>query len=251
MPALNDRERDRDYDRENDRGYRDQRQDREISLGTGTILGIFFALALLCAVFFGFGYSMGRKSAQPTTPISAESATTGSISSSFKPSAGSSTFPSSTSASLVPAKTSAAANMAPAKDPDAEIVTRVADSDGAVSTPRPHANTAATSAPRTQDSGVAALRQPAKNPPPFATSPQPSSLAAPNGVAMVQVAAVSHQEDADVLVSALKKRGYDVYVRQEAQDHLLHVQLGPFGNKKDAESMRQRLLADGYNAIVK
>ena len=29
--------------------------DREISLSTTTILGIFFALALLCAVFFGFG----------------------------------------------------------------------------------------------------------------------------------------------------------------------------------------------------
>ena len=40
-------------------------QDREISLGTTTILGIFFALALLCALFFGFGYSMGRRSALP------------------------------------------------------------------------------------------------------------------------------------------------------------------------------------------
>src|ERR1700748_184726 len=40
-------------------------QDREISLGTTTILGIFFALALLCAVFFGFGYSLGKRSAPP------------------------------------------------------------------------------------------------------------------------------------------------------------------------------------------
>ena len=52
------------------RGYSGQRlsepdpADREISLGTPTILGIFFALALLCACFFGFGYTMGRKSAQ-------------------------------------------------------------------------------------------------------------------------------------------------------------------------------------------
>ncbi len=45
---------------------RDSRgQDREISLGTTTILGIFFALALLCAVFFGFGYSLGKRSAPP------------------------------------------------------------------------------------------------------------------------------------------------------------------------------------------
>ena len=41
--------------------------DREISLGIPAILGIFFALALLCACFFGFGYTMGRKSAQCRT----------------------------------------------------------------------------------------------------------------------------------------------------------------------------------------
>jgi len=68
---------------------------------------------------------------------------------------------------------------------------------------------------------------------------------------MVQVAAVSHQEDADLLLSALKRRGYTVFIRQEPQDHLLHVQVGPFASKKDAEVMRQKLLTDGYNAIVK
>ena len=36
--------------------------DREISLGTTTVLGIFLGLALVCALFFGFGYSMGRRS---------------------------------------------------------------------------------------------------------------------------------------------------------------------------------------------
>jgi cell division septation protein DedD len=73
----------------------------------------------------------------------------------------------------------------------------------------------------------------------------------PNGTSIVQVAAVSHQEDADLLISALKKRGYTVFIRQEPQDKLLHVQIGPFATKKDAEAMRQHLLSDGYNAIVK
>ncbi len=73
----------------------------------------------------------------------------------------------------------------------------------------------------------------------------------PNGTVMVQVAAVSHQEDADLLLSALRNRGYAVFIRQEPQDHLLHVQVGPFATRKDADTMRQRLLADGYNAIVK
>src|SRR5882724_6265849 len=40
--------------------------EREISLSTGTVLALFFVLALICAVFFGFGFSMGKKSAQST-----------------------------------------------------------------------------------------------------------------------------------------------------------------------------------------
>ena len=58
-------------------------------------------------------------------------------------------------------------------------------------------------------------------------------------------------EDADVLVNALKHRGYNVAIRHEPQDKLLHVQIGPFPTKKDADAMKQRLQTDGYNAIVK
>ena len=68
---------------------------------------------------------------------------------------------------------------------------------------------------------------------------------------MVQVAAVSHREDADLLVGALKARGYTVSARPTAGDNFIHVQVGPFSNKKDAEAMRQRLLSDGYNALLK
>jgi cell division septation protein DedD len=50
---------------------------------------------------------------------------------------------------------------------------------------------------------------------------------------------------------ALKKDGYAIVVRHEPQDQLLHIQIGPFATRKDAEAMRQRVLADGFNAIVK
>ncbi len=46
-------------------------------------------------------------------------------------------------------------------------------------------------------------------------------------------------------------RGYAVAIHTEPQDKYLHVQVGPFASKKDAEAMRQKLLADGFNAIVK
>jgi cell division septation protein DedD len=68
---------------------------------------------------------------------------------------------------------------------------------------------------------------------------------------VVQIAAVSHQEDANLLVSTLKRRGYAVVVRNDPRDKLLHVQVGPFATRQDAEAMRQRLAGDGFNAIVK
>ena len=68
----------------------------------------------------------------------------------------------------------------------------------------------------------------------------------------MQVAAMSHQEDADVVAADLKRRGYTVAIRHEPQDKLFHVQIGPFSIRKEADAMRQRLQADGYNsAIVK
>src|SRR5262249_19447595 len=69
---------------------------------------------------------------------------------------------------------------------------------------------------------------------------------------VVQVAAVTKEEDADALVSALRKKNYPVFVvGSQAGDKFFHVQVGPFANLNDAESMRARLAGDGYNPIVK
>jgi cell division septation protein DedD len=40
-------------------------------------------------------------------------------------------------------------------------------------------------------------------------------------------------------------------VRNEPQDQLLHIQLGPFASRAEALAMRTKLLGDGYNAVVK
>ena len=75
--------------------------------------------------------------------------------------------------------------------------------------------------------------------------------ASPNGNFAVQVAAVSKEEDADALVSALRKKDYPVFVVNPSGDKLFHVQVGPFASLTDAESMRARLASDGYNPILK
>jgi cell division septation protein DedD len=67
---------------------------------------------------------------------------------------------------------------------------------------------------------------------------------------MVQIASVSHIEDAEVLVNALRRRGYTVTSHRDLADNLIHVQVGPFTNRNDANAMRMKLLNDGYNAII-
>ena len=200
--------------------------DREISLGMPTILGIFFAIALVCACFFGFGYSLGRKSVS-SAAVAVEAAP-GLGSSAAKPAAG--------SPAAVPAAARSDANPnAPAADlpPSAVIVP-----NGPAAPTPPVAKAAASPA----DGLIAGDRIPA-------SAPQPAVGAAASF--MVQVAAVSSQDVADIELAALKKDGYAIVVRHEPQDQLLHIQIGPFATRKDAEAMRQRVLADGFNAIVK
>jgi len=68
----------------------------------------------------------------------------------------------------------------------------------------------------------------------------------------VQVAAVTRHEDADALVEALKKKQYPAFIaNNSAGDKYFRVQVGPFGDVKDAELMRGKLVGDGYNPILK
>jgi DedD protein len=230
------------YEVENDLDFNDTReQDREISLGTTTILGIFLALALLCAVFFGFGYSLGKRSAHPT-PAADEPVAASSENTAAKPAPGS--FANQTAgASLKP--TAGASQSSVSASDATDTPETAADQSPQIPAPIPVKVTPPSSQPALHAETVV-------KPSPKAAVAVPAVAATPStGVALVQVAAVSHQEDADVLVTALKRRGYSVTVRHEPQDKLLHVQIGPFATKKEADAMRQHLQTDGYNAIVK
>lgn len=197
------------YSRGNDLEDEPSGRDREISLGTSFIVGIFFALVLICAIFFAFGYSLGRRSALPASgapaPVTGASAT--------KPASG------------VPEAQAASSSEENSSD---EQTT-------------PEAKQAPVVLPATLAIKPTPVSRPAA---PAVTTPSATQ-------SVVQVAAVSRQGDAAMLMSALKRKGYNAAIHQTPQDKLLHVQIGPFNTKKDAEAMRQRLIGDGYNAIVK
>ena len=84
-------------------------------------------------------------------------------------------------------------------------------------------------------------------------SSEPPRLSRSSGSGyVVQVAAVSKQEDAQALADALKKKNYAVLISTNPpNDKLYHVQVGPFGDIAEAETMRNRLVSDGYNPILK
>ena len=201
----------------------DSSQDTEITLGTAKLLGLFFGLVIICAVFFALGYTLGRKSdlglaaASPATPLTSNSP---------KPA-------SSPSAQPAPAMTFY--KSVEQKDANAQLTPASANSGS--SSP-----VTAAQAPATPPGASAA--QPSANP--------PDPMAALSSGYFVQVAAVSKQEDAEALVDALKKKQYPAFVASNsATDKLFRVQVGPFAEIKDAETMRSRLINDGYNPILK
>ncbi len=199
----------------------DQVRDTEITLSTGKLLGIFFALAIICGVFFTMGYLLGKSnSAGGRTEIVA----TVPSSSAGKPYAGNKT-PEAVTQTCPPGSP----NCAAATASDTSSAAKPADQPAAAQPP---------SGSKTSDQSTG----------------QSAGTDGKSGAAssfMVQVAAVSKQEDAEILVTALRKKQYPVFIANASGDPLFHVQVGPFTDRKDAEAMRTRLSGDGYNAIVK
>jgi DedD protein len=200
----------------------EQVRDTEITLSTGKLLGIFFALAIVCSVFFTMGYLLGKStSAGGRTEIVA---TVPSSNAAGKPYAGNKT-PEGVAQTCAPGS----ANCTPAATTDTSSSAKASDQQPAA---QPSSGSKASDQTASQSSGA------------DVKSGAGSSF-------MVQVAAVSKQEDAEILVTALRKKQYPVFIANAAGDPLFHVQVGPFSDKKDAEAMRTRLSSDGYNAIVK
>jgi DedD protein len=186
--------------------------DTEITLGTGKLLMLFFGLVAMCAVFFAMGYSLGRGSGKPA------------IAEAAAPVSGN------------PHPTVQRTSESSKSDLTFYKAVEQKDADPSLT---PAAQTTQASA----DTNSAANKSP--------VAPDPAAIASGSSY-FVQVAAVSKQEDAEALVDALKKKQYPAFTANgSANDKLYHVQVGPYGEVKDAESMRAKLIGDGYNPILK
>jgi len=187
-------------------------QDTEITLGTGKMLALFFGLVAVCAVFFGMGFSLGRSSVRIASPD----------------------LPASTNVSTGGQRPSAVKTTSAAAPADMTFYKTV-ESKGGDS--QPVVKEAAAAVPETTTPATTA-------------GADPAAPASSNSY-FVQVAAVSKAEDAAALVDALKKKQYPAFSTNTPTDKLIHVQVGPYADIKDAELMRGKLVSDGYNPILK
>ncbi len=208
-------------------------QDTEITLGTGRLLGLFFGFVLVCGIFFGIGFTMGRSAAAAGGPITTAPAVPSvAVPTGAKPTAGKDVPVTDCPAgqNCTPASSAAAAPAdAAATAPAPEAQTEAPKAESAAAPP----HTEAAVSPAAEVTHAAAA----------GTTPQPGFV--------VQIAAVSKKEDADTLLGALRKKSYPVFLAPDTGDHLFHVQIGPFADRKEAQAMKEKLAGDGYNAIVK
>ncbi len=230
----------------------------DLVLGAPALLGIFFAIAVVCAVCFGFGYS-ARSSLPQTRVTTAHSA--GHIPRPLGPS------PSSTRQDTdaenengdAPGELS---GLPPEPDHTGGVALTQAKPKP---TPAVHLGTRlATAQPDTLGEasiGTASVPSvksyPAPVPlhaplitPSIANVPVPGGSALLEGL-MVQIAAVSRAADAQTLAAALRHDGFDAIVRSATGDPLFHVQVGPFATQEAAKAMRTRLADNGYNAFIR
>lgn len=197
--------------------------DTEITLGTAKLLGLFFGLVVICAVFFALGYTLGRKADVGLSAIGAAGAQPATVNG-VKP----------------------ASAASPETAPAMSFYTAVEQKDA-----NPQLTPAADNAASSDPAGaVPAIPAPA--PVTAQSGNTTEAIAGATSGYFVQVAAVSKEDDAQALVDALKKKTYPAFVAASSpSDKLFHVQVGPFNDVKDAEAMRSRLINDGYSPILK
>lgn len=203
-----------------------QRRDTELTLGSGTLLAIFFGLVLICGVCFGLGYAVGHRGTQESTGVVQQ--------------AGAAPVPAQADGSKAKPSASAASAAKPASRDIADLSVSAETNSSSGS-----------SGPGSAAGAGSAQVSPAQVRPalPGAVAASQGSVPVAAGALMVQIAAVSSPEDADVLMGALRRRGYAVAARRDA-DGMIHVRIGPFSSRDEAEKWKLKLLNDGYNAIL-
>jgi len=227
-------------------------EDTEITLGVGKLLGLFFLLAAICGVFFSIGYSLGRSSGreQATTDqtqvnASADAAAPANAAANdSKPAAG-----------VLKTEEAPPSDEPAPPSPENKLTFYKAVQQDSTDTPPAEEHREAAlerkAGGAAEKPGPAVVEAKATKPPADVIS-HTSPVTGP-GTIVVQIAALSREDDAVSLAGALRKKDYNVFVVNNpiTNDKFYHVQVGPFSTMAEAQAMKAKLVAEGYNPIIK
>ena len=272
------------FDDEEDVVQQKSASDAEFTLGAGTLVLVLGGLIVMCGMCFGLGYLAGRRGSgsQTAAPQAIETQTGPQITGSQQKPSAISQAPAAAPAETGPQADGASnpANLPQSAAPDSGAGSSTQSAAGQQQASREPSPTRQTSSSASVPATPQSTRQAAPQQATTQQSTQPTrqltykpavpqtvpdtrarpdqgetqSMARPetspaaSGL-WVQVAAVSHVEDAQVLTAALRRRGYVVTPRRET-DNLIHVRIGPFNSRDEANRWSMKLLDDGYNAEV-
>jgi cell division septation protein DedD len=198
-------------------------------VSTRSLLGAFLAVVVLCAVFFSLGFFLGYRQGHPGGALTTEQ------------------IP---SASDVPAEVNPPASAQPG-DSSAEPATPESPSSAAASP-----SGATESSPQPSDAAPVE-EQDVKPALPADEGQVPASVFAsrvPSGL-LVQVAAVTNQQDASNVLKVLKSKDYPALVltpaQAKARDNFYRVVAGPYKSRTEAERVRKELTAEGFKPFIR
>ena len=196
------------------------------------LLLIFLGMVGLCGVFFAFGYIVGRNTLSPS--VAAALAESGAGTGGAKPSP----MPPAVYYQRPETPPVPAAEEPGTADPELQFDQNLGGRSPEARLEAPESATAAPTAASNPPSAPSeAARQSAVGPP-------------PPGI-LVQVSALTRQQDAETLVQLLKEKKLPVLVTTVPGDSLFHVVVGPYQTEREAQQVKRTLEGDGFQPIIK
>lgn len=209
----------------------------ELILDNRHLLLIFLGIVGLCGVFFAFGYIVGRNTLSPS--VATALAESGSGEGGAKPSP----MPPAVYYQRPETTPVPAAEEPGTSQPELQFDQNLGERspEARLVTPESAGAAASAPAPSGQPNSQSASSEPARQ----STVVQP-----PPGI-LIQVSALTRQQDAETLVQLLKEKKLPVLVTTAPGDSLFHVVVGPYQTEREAQAVKRTLEEDGFQPIIK
>jgi septal ring-binding cell division protein DamX len=196
------------------------------------LIGIFLLMVVISGVVFTLGYVLGRS--QDYTQVRAASGT--------KAPAPSEPAPAKTVGPSAASQPNAPAGLPAPSDWDLYRAPEPKKADELQKPVKPVAVRSKPTAPAQPSSPPVTIK---------AKKTQMNGPLVPRGALLLQVAAMTREDDALALAESLQRKKFPAFVQTPGADHYYRVQVGPYANARAVVIARRGLEHEGFKAIVR